>query len=122
MKYILAPLAGFTPTYYPDPGTAAEETETINMDWDEPSDPDYIDTESEGLLVYNCPSCGAQLFADITTGATSCVYCGNTTIIPQQFSGALRPEYIIPFKVTKDQAWANFKNYVKETYPSINVD
>ncbi len=94
-------------------GLPAEEQETINMDWDEPSDPEFIDTEAEGLLVYNCPSCGAQLFAEITTGATSCVYCGNTTIIPQQFSGALRPEYVIPFQVTKEQAKEAFKNNCK---------
>ena len=31
--------------------------------------------EYSNLFEYNCPSCGAQLFCDETTAATSCPYC-----------------------------------------------
>lgn len=47
---------------------------------------------------YNCPSCGAELICDETTAATSCPYCGNPTVVPGQFSGVLKPDYVIPFK------------------------
>lgn len=58
----------------------------------------------EGMKAYTCPSCGAQLICDQTTAATSCPYCGNNTVIPGQFAGALKPEFVIPFEVTRDQA------------------
>lgn len=93
-------------------GVNADPVEDVNIEWNDEKG-EWETEETNGLLVYNCPSCGAQLFADKTTGASSCVYCGNTTIIPQQFSGALRPEYIIPFQITKEQAKEAFKKNCK---------
>ena len=67
--------------------------------------------EAAHLRAYSCPSCGAQLICDENTAATSCPYCGNPTVVPAQFSGALRPDYIIPFKLNKDQAVSKLKDY-----------
>lgn len=69
--------------------------------------------EIKGMKTYSCPSCGAQLICDETTAATSCPYCGNPTVIPSQFSGGLRPDFIIPFKLSKKQAEENLKKYYK---------
>ena len=59
---------------------------------------------AEGMRVYNCPSCGAELICDETTAATCCPYCGNTTVVPGQFSGAMKPEFVLPFKLDKAAA------------------
>ncbi len=67
---------------------------------------------------YTCPSCGAELICDETTAATSCPYCGNTTIVPGQLSGARKPDYIIPFKLSKEDAVAALKNHYKKKAPS----
>lgn len=69
--------------------------------------------EAEHLRAYNCPSCGAQLVTDETTAATSCPYCGNPTVVPKQFSGSLRPDYIIPFHYKKEQAVQALKDFYK---------
>lgn len=60
--------------------------------------------EADGLRVYSCPSCGAELICDQSTAATACPYCGNPAIVPGQFSGALRPDSILPFRLSKDDA------------------
>ena len=70
-------------------------------------------SDADNLVVYNCPSCGAQLFCDINTAATSCPYCGNHTVIPGKFEGSLKPEYLIPFKLSKDDAVSALKQYYK---------
>lgn len=75
-----------------------------NNDWGE---------EAGTMRAYSCPSCGAELICDETTAATSCPYCDNPTIIPGQFSGTLKPDYVIPFKVTKEEAVAALKKYYK---------
>ena len=62
---------------------------------------------------YNCPSCGAELICDETTAATSCPYCGNPTVVPGQFSGVLKPDYVIPFKVSKKEAIEKLKMHYK---------
>ena len=64
-----------------------------------------------GLRLYNCPSCGAELICDETTAATSCPYCGNPSIVPGQLSDMLKPDYVIPFKLSKEDAKAALKKY-----------
>ncbi|MCF0128907.1 MAG: hypothetical protein HUJ70_10050 [Pseudobutyrivibrio sp.] len=68
---------------------------------------------TEGMKLYSCPSCGAELICDETTAATCCPYCGNQTVIPGQFSGRLEPEFVIPFKTEKKQAKEALTNHYK---------
>ena len=51
------------------------------------------------MRAFHCPSCGAELICEASTAAGSCPYCGNPTIIPGQFAGTLKPDYIIPFRM-----------------------
>ncbi len=76
-------------------------------------DSDLWDAEQDGMKIYQCPSCGAQLICDATTAATSCPYCGNPTVVPGQFHGMLKPDYILPFRLSKEQALASLKDYYK---------
>ena len=71
------------------------DTSDLTSDWG---------AEADGMKAYSCPSCGAELICDESTAATSCPYCGNPTVVPGQFSGALRPDFILPFRLTKDDA------------------
>ncbi len=61
-------------------------------------------SEASGMKSYSCPSCGAELICDATTAATSCPYCGNPSVIQGRFAGDLKPDYVIPFKLTKEDA------------------
>ena len=70
--------------------------------------------EAEHMRLYSCPSCGAELICDETTAATSCPYCGNPSVIQGQFHGGLRPDCVIPFKLSKDDAVKALKNYYKD--------
>ena len=36
--------------------------------------------------------------------ATSCPYCGNPSVIPGQFTGILKPDFVLPFKLSKEDA------------------
>lgn len=60
--------------------------------------------DATGLRTYNCSSCGAEIFCDINTVATSCPYCSNPSVIPGQFTAGRRPDLVIPFSVDKNQA------------------
>ena len=78
--------------------------------WDWTTDTDWSETEAH-LRMYNCPSCGAELFCEETTVATSCPYCGNPSVVPGQFTGMLKPDYILPFKLDKEAAVRALKKY-----------
>ena len=71
------------------------ETGSDTGEWQSSADEDW-GTDADKMRVYSCPSCGAQLICEETTAATSCPYCGNPTVIPKQFSGILKPDYIPP--------------------------
>ncbi len=82
----------------------AWDTSSLSEDWG---------AEGDGMRAYGCPSCGAELICDETTAATSCPYCGNPTVVPGQFSGQLRPDFIIPFKLSKEDAVRALKKHYK---------
>ncbi len=112
-------------------GFSVQEIEALYKDKDEAAaaasqqaqaKPDHVSLEGEwdtgpnwareqGLRAYNCPSCGAELICDATTAATSCPYCGNPSIVPGQLSDMLKPDYVIPFKLSRDDAIAALKKY-----------
>ncbi len=68
--------------------------------------------ETDGMKVYGCNSCGGEIVADETTGATSCPYCGNPVVMKGQFEGALRPNLVIPFKYDKKAAKEALKKHI----------
>ena len=69
--------------------------------------------DADKLRAYSCPSCGAELICDETTAATSCPYCGNPSVVPAQFHGMLKPDYVIPFKLNKEAAVDALRKHYK---------
>ena len=92
---------------------AEQQAQTEDDAWDESALNGDWGSEAASMRAYNCPSCGAELVCDESTAATSCPYCGNPTVVPGQFSGMLRPEFVIPFKLTKDDAVKALKKHYK---------
>lgn len=92
---------------------AQAEAEKDGSAWDAASAGGEWGGEAERMRAYSCPSCGAQLICDETTAATSCPYCGNPTVVPGQFGGTLRPDYVLPFKLGREDAKAALKNHYK---------
>ena len=70
-------------------------------------------SDQAGMKAYNCPSCGAEMICDETTAATSCPYCGNPTVVPAQFHGMLKPDYILPFRLDKEKAKSALRSFYK---------
>ena len=84
-----------------------------NMTWDTMAGTQWQEGETEGLRVYTCNTCGGEIVADETTGASECPFCGNPVIMTGQFAGALKPDLVIPFKVDKKAAIAALQNHYK---------
>ncbi len=71
--------------------------------WNKASSEAWNDDNSS-VCSYICKSCGGEIIADATTGATTCPFCGNNVVINEKFSETLRPDLIIPFKLDKKAA------------------
>ena len=72
-----------------------------------------LDKDQNGMDIYSCPNCGAQIIADENTSATFCVYCKNTAILKNKLVDEFNPSKIIPFKFTKEDAIEKFKQIGK---------
>ena len=92
-----------------------------HMTWDTAAGGQWQEGETDGLREYVCQSCGGQIVGDETTAATSCPFCGNPVVMMGQFTGALKPDYVIPFKLKKKDAIAALKKHYggKRLLPKI---
>lgn len=59
--------------------------------------------------IYVCNHCGAEVIVHSAESSTFCVYCGNPAIVFSRISRQIRPDGLIPFKITKEQAVENVK-------------
>lgn len=86
---------------------------TEEFTWDN-STGDHWDAEEEAMLrSFQCPSCGGTILSDETTAATFCPYCDNPAVIPSRLSGSYRPDAVIPFQTSKEDAKAAFLQLCK---------
>lgn len=100
-------------TYYAEKDAAASAAAADDKnEWELGSD-DAWNGENSQMRAYHCPSCGAELICEETTAATNCPYCGNPNIIPGQFQGMLKPDYVIPFQLDREAAKAALRQHYK---------
>lgn len=89
------------------------QSQPEDMSWASDAGGEWQSGETDGMTVFSCRSCGAQIVADKTLGATNCPYCDNPVVMMGRFSGELRPDLIIPFKLDKEAAKAGLKKHLK---------
>ncbi len=90
-----------------DGGAGADD-----MQWQTAAGGEWTEDEKGGLRSYVCKSCGGEIVGDETTAATSCPFCGNPVVMMEQFSGMLKPDIVIPFKLNKKDAKEAFKKHI----------
>lgn len=83
------------------------------FEWDDQQTADLSQDEQMNMHSFTCNSCGGQIMTENTTAATFCPYCENPTIISGRVIGGLRPDAVIPFKTTKEDAKAAFLRMCK---------
>lgn len=74
--------------------------------------PDQGDAdENEERQEITCNSCGAKIIADKNTSATFCAFCGSPSLVTQRLTKRFRPDYVIPFKITREEALSKIKEF-----------
>ncbi len=75
-----------------------------DLHWETNAGGEWAQGETDGLKVYNCQSCGGEIICEESTAASKCPYCDNPIVMKGNFSGALKPDVVIPFKLDKKAA------------------
>jgi hypothetical protein len=65
---------------------------------------DELDYEDSRNVEIVCNSCGSQIVTDAHTAATMCPFCGSPTLVSRRLTRQFRPDAIIPFSKTKEEA------------------
>lgn len=86
-------------------------TEQKTFDWGDWEKDSHAHLEN--TAVYTCQACGASIEADAATGATKCPYCDNNVVLSDRFGGGLRPNGIIPFKITAKELPGAVRRFYK---------
>ena len=71
------------------------------------------DEFAEHTQLYHCKSCGAEIMADDQQTALFCYYCHNPVILSGKLSGDYKPNKVIGFRYTREQALDAFKSWCK---------
>ena len=83
----------------------------------DPSTPQAsFESDEMEMNVYSCTACGAEIAVTVVESSTFCSYCGQPTIVFDRVSSAKKPEYIIPFSVTKEQAVTLIRRHLSSGY------
>ena len=91
-----------------------KEEQDDELVWETEAGGQWQEGEADGIHIYVCQSCGGEIVGDETTAATNCPYCDNPVVMKRQFSGELKPDYVIPFKYDKEAAKAAMKKHLSD--------
>ena len=68
-------------------------------------------------FVYVCPSCGAELMTTDKTDAIGfCPFCGGASMLFDRVRQQWRPDYVIPFQITKEQCKELYVKAAKRSF------
>ena len=65
---------------------------------------------------FHCSACGAELMAKETEATSFCYYCGQPAVMEEQLEDYLEPDYIIPFKLTQEEAAETIKSVLQKAF------
>ncbi len=101
-----------------------KKEQSDDLHWETSPGSEWQESETDGLRSYICKSCGGEIVGDETMAATACPFCGNPVVVTGQFAGALRPDYVIPFKLDKNAAKEGLKKHLsgKRLLPKVFRD
>lgn len=103
---------------------AQKDSTGSEMNWDTQAGSEWEQGETEGMRIYTCKSCGGEIVAEETTGASACPYCGSPVVMTGNFEGDLKPDLVIPFKLDKEAAKAALTKHLsgKKFLPKLFKD
>jgi len=95
---------------YNEPDDGAPEQD---FRWEQSAKATFSEEEEAVMNMITCPSCGGEIISDANTAATFCPFCENPAVITGRVTGGLRPDGVLPFKLSKEDAKKAFANLCK---------
>lgn len=65
-------------------------------------DHDAVETSTYDVNIFTCPQCGGEILSTENAATGFCSFCGASTILDSRIAREKRPDYIVPFQITKE--------------------
>ena len=91
-----------------------KQEQPSDFTWESQPEGQWSEAETENLCTFVCNSCGGEIVGDENLAATNCPYCDNPVVMAGRFSGTLRPDLVVPFKLNKEQAKAALAKHLQK--------
>ena len=75
------------------------------------NDPGFMDCN-----IYTCSHCGGEIIVNDTEVSTYCIYCGNPAVVLSRVAKQRRPEFILPFSISRETAINIIKTRLKNGF------
>ena len=90
-------------------------------------EPESVDKDEDSeerklmeITVFICPQCGGEIYSTDESATGFCSYCGAATMLSSRLKSERRPDYVIPFAVTKDMCKASYATVMKRAIYAPN--
>ncbi|SDB37874.1 hypothetical protein SAMN02910298_01841 [Pseudobutyrivibrio sp. YE44] len=77
---------------------------------------DKIGFDTVTTNIYQCPTCAGEIQLFDNDGMEFCPFCGNQAVMSEKFSTEGAPKYVLPFKLTKQQAKDKYDLFTKKLH------
>lgn len=74
---------------------------------------DFCEVDDQSIS-YACPNCGGEVVLESFVTATKCPFCGATNVVKKENLKGMKPDGIIPFKLSKENAYNSGKAWLKK--------
>ncbi len=84
------------------------------IEWVRVFDKDSSDEKEDDKNEIVCGSCGARVITEKNTSATFCAFCGSPSLVRERLNRQFRPDCLIPFKITKEEARKKIEKFGRD--------
>lgn len=79
-------------------------------------DHDAVETDTYDATIFTCPQCGGEILSAQNEATGWCSFCGAHTILDSRISREKRPNYIVPFRLTKEDCKQAYGKMMKHAF------
>ncbi|MBO4688050.1 MAG: hypothetical protein J5636_06010 [Clostridiales bacterium] len=94
----------------PEEGTISSDTSSAPV----PASASKVRQKIQNQFRYTCSSCGGQVIVSEQETSTTCIYCGSASVVPSRITEENRPDYILPFQITREQAIEKIREHSRQ--------
>ena len=93
-----------------NPDSVPEVHEELDFEGAKAAFKNNIDTVE--VQVEKCSACGAEVTLDPNVTTAKCDFCGTSMVVSGKSHKAMKPQYLLPFSITKEGGKKSFRDWI----------